>query len=90
MISTTKIFEHYQKNQRIYAIKLNPIDKPSSRNEPDWLSNYDDIFPKELTQLPPKCKIDQAIDIISCAQPIAKRPYKMSVLEAIELDEQLK
>ena len=90
MISTTKLFKHYQKNQRIYAVKLNPIDKPSFENERDWLSTYDDIFPKELTQLPPKRELDHAIDVIPSTQPVAKRLYKMSVPEAIELKEQLK
>ena len=73
----------------VYAVKLNPIDKPSAGNEPEWLSNYEDIFPKELTQLPPKREVDHAIDLIPGAQPVARRPYKMSVPEAIELKEQL-
>lgn len=30
-------------------VKLNPIDKPPSSNEPEWLSEYADIFPEELT-----------------------------------------
>ena len=50
------------------------MDKPSSKNEPDWLSNYDNIFLKELTQLPPKRKVDHTIDLIPGAQPVAKRP----------------
>ena len=74
----------------VYAVKLNPVDKPSAKNKPDWLSNYEDIFPEELTQLPPKREVDHAIDLIPGAQPIARRPYKMSVPKAIELKEQLK
>ena len=54
LISATKLLKHYCKNHMIYAVKLNPIDKSSAGNEPKWLSAYDDIFPKELTQLPPK------------------------------------
>ena len=67
----------------IYAVKLNPIDKPNA-----WLSEYEDIFPKDLTELPPPREVDHAIDLISGAQPVARRrPYKMSLPEAIELKE---
>ena len=41
----------------IYAIKLNPIDEINSKNDPEWLFAYDNIFPKELTQLPSKQEI---------------------------------
>ena len=86
----TKLFKHSQKNQRIYAVKLNPIDKPSSKNKPKWLSTYADIFPEELSQLPPKQELDHTIDLIPGAQSVAKRPYKISVPKAIELKDQLK
>ena len=74
LISATKLFKHSQNYQRIYDVKLNPIDKPSSRNKPKWLSAYADIFLEELTQLPPKQELDHAIDLILGAQLIAKRP----------------
>ena len=65
LISTTKLLKNYLKNQMVYTIKLNlVVDKPSSKNEPKWLFNYDDIFPKELTQLPLKWELDHAIDLI--------------------------
>ena len=84
------MLKHYYKKQIIYAIKLNSIDKFDSKNEPKWLFDYDNIFPKELSQLPPKRKSGHAIDLITRAQPITKRPYKMFAPEAIELKEQLK
>ena len=48
----------------VYAVKLNPVDKPSAGNKLEWLSDYEDIFPKELTQLSPKHEVDHAIDLI--------------------------
>ena len=49
LISATKLLKHYRKNHMVYAVKLNPVDKPSVGNEPEWLSDYEDIFPEELT-----------------------------------------
>ena len=34
-------------------------------------------------------EVDHAIDLLPGSQPVAKRPYKMSLLEALELKEQL-
>ena len=48
----------------VYDIKLNPIDDSNFGNELKWLFDYDDIFSKELTQLPTKRELDHAIDLI--------------------------
>ena len=73
----------------IYVVKLNPIEKPKSVHEPEWMSEYEDIFPKDLTELPPPREVDHAMDLILGAQPVARRPYKMSLPKAIELKEHL-
>ena len=52
LVPATKLLKAYRKKQMIYAVKLNPIDKPKLVNEPAWLSEYDDIFPKDLTDFP--------------------------------------
>ena len=75
LVPATKLLKAYRKNPMIYAVKLNPIDKPTSVNEPEWLSEHEDIFPKDLTELPPPREVDHAIDLIPGAQPIARRPY---------------
>ena len=90
LVSATKLLKAYRKKQMIYAVKLNPIDKPKSIDEPKWYSEFDDVFPEELTQLPPYREVDHAIELIPGAQPVARRPYKMSLPKAIELKEQLK
>ena len=47
--------------------------------ELDWLSEYADVFLAELTNLPPVREVDHAIELVPEAQPVAKRPYKMSM-----------
>ena len=85
IVTTTKLLKAYCKKQMVYAVKLNPLESLKPSNEPTWLTEYADVFLEELTQLPPPRDVDHAIDLIPRAQPISKRPYKMSLPEGIEL-----
>jgi hypothetical protein len=53
------------------------------------VKEYPDIFPKELPSLPPNRDIKFAIDLAPGTAPIAKRPYRMVVIELAELKKQL-
>ena len=79
----------YKKKQMVYAVKLNPLDKPKKDNEPEWLSEFEDVFLEDLTELPPPREVDHAIDLLPGSQRVAKRPYKMSLPKALELKEKL-
>ena len=57
--------------------------------DPKWLKEYKDVFPEELTSLPPKRELVHEIKLIPRAQPISKTPYKMSPSKALELKNQL-
>ena len=46
---------------------------------------YSDVFPEELPWLPPDRDIEFAIDLVPSTAPIAKRTYRMSVEELVEL-----
>ena len=48
------------------------------------------MFPEEFLGLPPDRDIEFAIDLVPGTAPIAKRPYRMSVEELVELKKQLK
>ena len=89
LVTATKLLKGYRKKQMVYAVKLNPIEKSSEHPLPESLSDFEDVFPEELTELPPPRDIDHAIELLPGAQPVARRPYKMSVPEAAELKEQL-
>ena len=85
LVCYSKMLKAYKRKQAIYAVKLNPVDKQPENPEPNWISKYDDVFPEELTELPPKREVDHAIELLPGAQPVARRPYKMSLPEATEL-----
>ena len=53
IVKISKLVKGLRKGLLVYAIKLNkPKGKPKE-GEPRWLTEYDDVFPVELTDLPP-------------------------------------
>ena len=77
IVSLSKLIKGLRKKQMVYAVKLNPTNSEEKSPGPKWLKDYEDIFPEELSKLPPYCEVDHAIELLPGAQPIAKRPYKM-------------
>jgi hypothetical protein len=51
---------------------------------------YPNIFPDDLLGMPPERDIEFIIDLLPGTAPIAKRPYRMSIVELEELKKQLK
>jgi hypothetical protein len=51
---------------------------------------FQDLFPEELTELPPDQDIDFVIELMPGAGPVAKSPYRMLSEELDELKKQLK
>ncbi|MCO5605121.1 hypothetical protein L7F22_059301 [Adiantum nelumboides] len=90
LVKAAKLLKGLKKGQQIYVVKLNKVEQPDSKSGPDWLKEYADVFPEDLTNLPPYREVDHEIETIPGCEPVSKRPYKMSLPEAIELKEQLK
>ena len=85
-----RLLKGYRAGDQIYVVKLNKIDEPEGSSKPMWLQDYSDVFPKDLTDLPLEREIDHDIEVFLGSEPISKRPYKMSLPEAIELKDQLR
>ena len=89
VVKSSKIIKGFKKGLPIYVLKLNKPDQVEGGSDPEWLSEYQDIFPEELVDLPPERELVHEIELIPGAQPIARAPYKMSPSEALELKNQL-
>jgi len=48
-----------------------------------------DVFPEDLSGLPPDRVLEFSIDIIPGTAPISKAPYRMAPVELAELKKQL-
>ena len=53
------------------------------------VSDFPDVFPKELPGLPPQREIEVAIDVVPGATPASITPYRMAPVELKELKFQL-
>ena len=89
VVKANKLACGFRKGLPIYILKLNKMEKVEEGQEPLWLKEYQDVFPKELTSLSPKRELVHEIELIRGAKPIACAPYKMSPSKALELKNQL-
>jgi hypothetical protein len=53
------------------------------------VSEFLDVFPKDLPGMPPERKVEFAIELISGTTHISKRAYRVSGLELVELKKQI-
>jgi hypothetical protein len=64
-------------------------EKPSLEDHP-ILREYKDVFPKEVSGLPPRRDIDFSIELVPGVVPMSRTPYRMSTPELVDLKMQLK
>nr|GEW92828.1 zinc finger, CCHC-type, retrotransposon Gag domain protein [Tanacetum cinerariifolium] len=78
--------------QKVYSLTrdqaTNSSDGPSLETHP-IVQNFSDVFPEELSGIPPEREVKFGIELISGTQPISKAPYRMAPTELQELKEQL-
>jgi hypothetical protein len=48
------------------------------------------VFPDDLPGMPPERAIEVKIELQPCTTPVAKAPYRMPLVELVELKVQLK
>jgi hypothetical protein len=53
------------------------------------VNEYMDVFPTELTEVPPDRVVVFAIDLVPTAESVSRTPYRMAPFELKELKEQL-
>ncbi|GJW17250.1 putative reverse transcriptase domain-containing protein [Tanacetum coccineum] len=53
------------------------------------VQNFPDVFPEDLSGLPPTRQVEFQIDLIPGAAPVARAPYRLAPFEMKELSDQL-
>ena len=69
-------------------IQLNAMKEVRIEDIP-VVREFQDVFPAELPGMPPDREIEFTIDLITGTSPIAQQPYRMGLMELVELKEQL-
>ena len=72
IVKAKRIVNGFRKGLPIYILKINKQEKEEGGQDPKWLKEYQDIFSKELTNLPPERELVHDIELILGAQPIAR------------------
>ncbi|GJY80846.1 hypothetical protein Tco_0493597 [Tanacetum coccineum] len=54
------------------------------------VQDFPEVFPEDLSGLPPTRQVEFQIDLIPSAAPVARAPYRLAPSEMKELSEQLK
>ncbi|GJX67436.1 hypothetical protein Tco_0303163 [Tanacetum coccineum] len=54
------------------------------------VQDFPEVFPEDLTGLPPTRQVEFQIDLVSGAAPVARAPYRLAPSEMKELSKQLK
>ena len=70
-----------RKGCQLCAIKFNEIEmeKPETTMEQfPILKEFQDIFPEEIHELPPKRDLYFTIDLMSGLAPVSRAPYRMT------------
>ncbi|GKC50035.1 putative reverse transcriptase domain-containing protein [Tanacetum coccineum] len=70
------------------SIKDTLLDGPRLESHP-VVQIFPDVFPDELSGLPPEREVEFTTELIHGAQPISKDPYRMAPLELKERKDQL-
>jgi len=53
------------------------------------VDEYPDVFPDEVTGLPPSRDVDFTIDLVPGVRPVSMTPYRMAPAELAELKKQI-
>jgi hypothetical protein len=68
--------------------KLNPT-KAMALEDIRVVQDFPDVFPEELSGIPPDRDIEFLIELLPGTPPISKRPYRMPMNELVELKKQI-
>jgi hypothetical protein len=63
--------------------------KATALEEIRVVQEYSDVFPEDLSGMPPDRDIEFIIELLPRTPPISKRPYRMPVNELVELKKQI-
>ncbi|GKB68213.1 hypothetical protein Tco_0929625 [Tanacetum coccineum] len=70
------------------ALKSAKEDEPKLRDI-SVVREFDDVFPEDLSGLPPQRQVEFRIDLVPGVTPVAKSPYRLAPSEMQELSGQL-
>ncbi|GJU15675.1 putative reverse transcriptase domain-containing protein, partial [Tanacetum coccineum] len=95
IISCTKAQKYMEKGFPIFLAHITAKeveDKSEKKRLEDVpiVQDFPEVFPEDLSGLPPTRQVEFQIDLVPGAAPVARAPYRLAPSEMKELSEQLK
>ena len=86
-MKASKMLQKLYQGYLAYAIEVR--DSGSRLEDIPVVREFSDVFPEDLTGIPPDREIDFQIELAPGTEPISKAPYRMAPLELKELKVQM-
>ncbi|GKA33455.1 putative reverse transcriptase domain-containing protein [Tanacetum coccineum] len=95
IISCTKTQKYMQKGFPIFLahVTTKEVEDKSEKKRLEGVPivrDFPEVFPEDLSGLPPTRQVEFQIDLVPGAAPVARAPYRLAPSEMKELSEQLK
>ena len=89
VISSLRATKSIRKGNLAFLVQAISVKSELRLEDVPVVSEFPEVFPKDLPGLPPDRQIEFRIDLIPGSAPIAKAPYRLAPTEMAELRKQL-
>ncbi|CAN6452104.1 unnamed protein product [Victoria cruziana] len=90
LVSSVKAIKYVEAGCAAYLVQLSTTEgQVKSIAEIPVVNDFVDVFPDDLSGLPPEREVEFRIELIPGTSPISKAPYRMAPAELEELKKQL-
>ena len=85
-ISANQVLTSLKEDSQVYMILSNlEVETKLSMCDLPIVREFPEVFPEDISSLPPEREIEFSIDLVPGAGPISIAPYRMSPIELVEL-----
>ena len=89
-LSARQVGEFVKDEAQIFALFASlQADKKVVSVDLPVVCEFQDVFPEDVSDLPPEREVEFAIDLVPGTSPVSMSPYRMSATELVELKKQL-
>jgi len=95
MVKTMQAKHSHGKWCKLFVVHISS-DKDKEVEDANVLSKYlvfqqfKDVFPEDISEFPPHKEVDFSSELVPRVAPTSKAPYRMNILELVELKLQIK
>jgi hypothetical protein len=83
------ILSMYDGGPRYLVVCVSDVKNPANVDSVLVVRDFLEVFPNDIESLPPERDIEFSIELIPRAGPVSKAPYRMALLELVEVKRQV-